>query len=101
MTAIERLQQRLSELPDEQREAMAAQILDEWEALEWDRQIEADAQAGKLDKLIGQSKGEPRPAQRQRHDVAETVDGLIALSNRLTLGEDVSTRDLIEDGRRM
>lgn len=66
MTNIERLQQRLNEMPPEQGEAMAAQILAEWEALEWDRQIEADAQAGKLDNLIEQAKQDHREGRTTR-----------------------------------
>ena len=33
--------------------------------------------------------------------VQEAVDGLRRLSKRQTLGEDLTIRDLIEDGRRM
>jgi hypothetical protein len=66
MTATERLQQRLEQLPPDQREAMAEQILAEWEALAWDRQIEADAGAGKLDRLIQQAKEHHRAGRTTR-----------------------------------
>ena len=56
MTALQELQKRLDELPEDEREAMAVTLLEEWEAREWDRQIEADAKAGKLDKLIEKAK---------------------------------------------
>lgn len=51
MTAAEKLQKRLRDLPPDQREAVAMQLLHEMEALEWDAQIEADASSGKLDDL--------------------------------------------------
>ena len=35
---------------------MAVVLLDEMDAQEWDRQIEADAEAGKLDELIEKAK---------------------------------------------
>lgn len=63
MTQLEKLQNRLNELPEDQREAMAAQVLDEWDALEWDMQIAADAEAGKLDKLIEKAKEQHRAGQ--------------------------------------
>lgn len=65
MTQLEKLQNRLNELPEDKREAMAAQVLDEWDALEWDIQIAADAEAGKLDQLIKKAK--------EQHQAGETT----------------------------
>jgi hypothetical protein len=61
MTQLEKPQNRLNELPEDQREAMAVQVLDEWDALEWDVQIAADAKAGKPD--------DTSPAAAGRHGV--------------------------------
>jgi hypothetical protein len=52
MTNTERLQQKLNALPEDEREAMAAHLLTEWEEQQWDKQIEADYEAGKLDAFI-------------------------------------------------
>ena len=43
MTQLEKLQNRLNELPEDKREAMAAQVLDEWDALTYtaDREKES------------------------------------------------------------
>ena len=56
MTAVQKLNKRLQELPEPEREAMAAALLEEMDAQAWDRQIEADAKAGRLDKLIEKAK---------------------------------------------
>lgn len=66
MTQQEILQNRLNELPEDKREAMAVQVLDEWDALEWDVQIAADAKAGKLDNLIEKAKEQHRAGQTAR-----------------------------------
>ena len=58
MTAVEELNKRLHDLPEAEREAMAAALLEEIEAQKWDQQIEADAKAGKLDTLIEKAKQE-------------------------------------------
>jgi hypothetical protein len=58
MTAVQELNRRLQDLPEADREAMAAVLIEEMEAQEWDRQVEADAEAGKLDKLIQKAKQE-------------------------------------------
>jgi hypothetical protein len=65
MTQLEKLQNRLNELPEDQREAMAAQMLDEWDALKWDMQIAADAEAGKLDQFVKKAK--------EQHQAGETT----------------------------
>lgn len=92
MTATEQLQQRLAAMPADEREAMAAQILNEWETLEWDRQIETDVKIGKLERIAQES------ADEAQARVAETIDALRAFRKGLTLG-DVTIRELIEEGR--
>lgn len=52
MIAVQELNKRLKDLPKSEREAMAAALLKEWKVQEWDRQIEADLEAGKLDYLV-------------------------------------------------
>jgi len=58
MTAVQELTKRLKDLPDAKREAMAAALLEEMNAQNWDRQIEEDFEAGKLDHLIDEAKAE-------------------------------------------
>lgn len=60
MTNQEQLIEKLGQLPPEQAEGLAAQVLQEWESLLWDMRIEADAKAGKLDKMIEEAKAEHR-----------------------------------------
>ena len=60
MTAIQELNKRLQDLPEREREAMATALLEEMDAQAWDQQIEADAEAGKLDKLIEKAKQDHR-----------------------------------------
>ena len=52
MTALQKLTRRLQDLPEEKREAIAAAILKEWDAQDWDRQFAEDVQNGKLDFLL-------------------------------------------------
>ena len=52
MTAVQKLTRRLQDLPEEKREAIAAAILKEWDAQDWDRQFAEDVQNGKLDFLL-------------------------------------------------
>ena len=52
MTALQKLTRRLQDLPEEKREAIAAAILNEWDAQDWDRQFAEDVQNGKLDFLL-------------------------------------------------
>ncbi len=56
MTAVQELNEGLNALLEQEREAMAAALLEEMEAKAWDEQIEADAKAGKLDTLIEKAK---------------------------------------------
>ena len=60
MTNQERLLEKLNQLPPEEAESMAGQMLEEWESLQWDLQIAADAKAGRLDALIDEAKAEHR-----------------------------------------
>ena len=52
MTSLQTLQKRLRELPEGEQETVAAALLRAWEEMQWDQQIEADIEAGKLDYLI-------------------------------------------------
>ena len=52
MTAVQKLTRRLQDLPEEKREVIAAAILKEWDARDWDHQFAQDAQNGKLDFLF-------------------------------------------------
>jgi uncharacterized coiled-coil protein SlyX len=60
MTAVQELNKRLQNLSEDDREAMAAALLEEMDAQAWDQQIAADAEAGKLDKLIEKAKQDHR-----------------------------------------
>jgi hypothetical protein len=52
MTAVQELTKRLKDLPDVKREVMATALLNEMNARNWDREIEEDIEAGRLDHLI-------------------------------------------------
>ena len=57
MTKLEKIEQDISSLdPNDVRKL--ADWLDEYKAELWDRQMEADAKAGKLDKLIAEARCE-------------------------------------------
>jgi len=56
MTAIQKLTRRLRSFPEKEQEKLATLLLSELDALGWDRQIEADVIAGKLDTQIEQAK---------------------------------------------
>lgn len=57
MTKLEKIEQEIASLdPADIRKL--ADWLAEYQAGLWDRQIEADAKAGKLDKLVQQAKAE-------------------------------------------
>jgi hypothetical protein len=58
MTAVQELTKRLNDLPDAKREAMAAALLEEMNARNWDREIAEDYEAGKLDHLIDEAKAD-------------------------------------------
>lgn len=85
MPDMQKLEQRLHQLPDAQREALAGKLLEELEAA-----LEAPTAAGEQDRPV-----EPVP---DRAGVAETVDALRSFRKGLTLG-DVTPRTLIEEGR--
>ena len=57
MTKLETLEKAIVELSDEERAKLRA-FLDELEADLWDAQIERDAKAGKLDKLIEEARAD-------------------------------------------
>ena len=54
MTEIEQLEQRIERLSREELARFRAWFI-EFDAQCWDRQIEADAKAGKLDRLVDES----------------------------------------------
>jgi len=60
MSTVQKLNERLQKLPEQEREAMAAALLEEMDAQAWDQQIETDAKAGKLDELIKKAKQDHR-----------------------------------------
>jgi hypothetical protein len=57
MTKLEKIEQEIAAL-DPKDVRKLADWLDEYTNELWDRQIEADAKAGKLDKLIGDARNE-------------------------------------------
>jgi ribosomal protein L29 len=57
MTKLEKIEQDISAL-DPMDVRKLADWLDEYKAELWDRQMEADAKAGKLDKLIAEARRE-------------------------------------------
>ncbi len=57
MTKLEKIEQEISSL-DPKDVRKLADWLDEYKAELWDRQIEADAKAGKLDGLIAEARRE-------------------------------------------
>ena len=62
MTKLEAIEKAIAELSDEERAKLRA-YLDELEADLWDAQIERDAKAGKLDKLITEAIAEDDAGQ--------------------------------------
>ena len=56
MTKLEQIEKSVAELSKEELKAFA-KWFEELQADLWDRQIEADAKAGRLDKLISRSQG--------------------------------------------
>lgn len=82
MTATEQLKHQLDALPPEEREAEAAQLLD-------------DLKQRMQQRHAGESEAE------RRARAIRAVDGLRELRKGITLGNDLTIRDLIEDGRRM
>lgn len=57
MTKLEKIEKSVAELSEEELKTFAAWF-EELQTERWDRQIEADAKSGKLDKLIAQAKAE-------------------------------------------
>jgi hypothetical protein len=106
MSAVQELTERLRALPEKEREEMAKVLLEEMKAQEWDRQIEADVNAGQLDHLVAEAK---RYSDRRRSWIAgkkpgpkkvrDAIRGLRAFRKNITLGG-LRIRDLIEEGRR-
>jgi hypothetical protein len=54
MSEVEQLEQRIEKLPPQELARLRAWFV-EFEARVWDRQIEADVKAGKLDGLISEA----------------------------------------------
>ncbi len=84
--AMQRVIERLSRLPEEKQERLAARILEALEAEEKTKPWAADRH------WVGGRK----PTKEK---VAQAIAGLEKLSHELTLG-DLSIRELIEEGRR-
>ena len=59
MTKLEQIEKSVAELSKEELKAFAEWFA-ELQADRWDRQIEADAKAGKLDKLVAKALAEHR-----------------------------------------
>ena len=57
MTKLEQIEKSVAELGKEELKAFAEWFA-ELQAERWDRQIEADAKAGKLDRLVAKAKAE-------------------------------------------
>ena len=55
--SVQELETAISKLPPEQLAALG-EWFDEYRADEWDRQIEADAKAGRLDALLGEARAD-------------------------------------------
>ena len=83
---MQRVIERLSQLPEAQQERIAARILKQLEAEENESWI-ADRQ------WIGGRK----PA---RDDVIGAINGMKELRKGITLGDDLTIRELINEGRR-
>ena len=60
--SVEELEKVAAKLPIQDRIRLQA-FLEELNADEWDRQIEADAKSGKLDKLVEESEADFRAAR--------------------------------------
>ena len=84
---MQRVIERLSRLPDAKQERMAARILKQLEAEEEGASWIADRQ------WIGGRKP-------TREEVIRAIDGMRELRKGITLGNDLTIRDLINEGRR-
>jgi len=66
MTELEKIEQRIQQLsPDELKKFRAWYA--EFDTRIWDEQIEADAKAGKLDKLVSEAVTEYKSGKRRQH----------------------------------
>ncbi len=76
--------------------ARFAEWVAEYRSNEWDRQIEEDARAGRLNALVREAEDDlaSRQARTARH-----IEELRAFRESLTLGDEVSIRGLIDEGR--
>ncbi len=83
--AMQRVIERLSRLPEEKQERLAARILEALEAEERTKPWAADRH------WVGGRKP-------TKEEIAQAIAGLEKLSQELTLG-DLSIRELIEEGR--
>ncbi len=63
--SVQEIEAAIAKFSRDEREQVRA-WLDEFEAEVWDRQIEEDAQAGRLDSLLQQTKREYVAGQRKR-----------------------------------
>jgi hypothetical protein len=59
MTKLEQIEKSIAELSEEELKAFA-KWFEELQADAWDRQIQADAKAGRLDKLAAKAKADIR-----------------------------------------
>ena len=57
MTRLQKIEEAVAELPDDEFWRLAEWFA-EFQAERWDRQIEEDAKAGRLDKLAAEAKAE-------------------------------------------
>ena len=57
MSELEQLEQRIRQLPPEELARFRTWFV-EFDHLAWDRQIEADAKSGKLDRLIAEARAD-------------------------------------------
>jgi hypothetical protein len=64
MSEVEQLEQRVSNLPPKDLAQFRAWFL-EFDAHMWDKQIEADLKAGKLDALIAEARAEFKQGNSQ------------------------------------
>ena len=84
---MQRVIERLSRLPDTKQERVAARILKQLEAEEEEASWIADRQ------WIGGRKP-------TREEIIGAIDGMKELRKGITLGDDLTIRELINEGRR-
>ncbi|MEI9421030.1 hypothetical protein O7A70_07615 [Mesorhizobium sp. Cs1299R1N1] len=66
MTKLEQIEKSITELSPEELKAFAAWF-EALRAAQWDKQIEADAKAGRLDKLAAQALADHRAGRTRPH----------------------------------